>query len=271
MQRFILEKAFVYKLFMLTAFVMFTLVMYQGYLKDIKIYAILYYIGIALCAFQIASFFYVLFIKREVELSVDEESISWKTYDNKKQVKEEKVNLSDIEEVKTEVSFLTGAIYSSFTLTLVLKDKKEISLTDGLLYDFGLKQAEELCRYLLNHNLGHTQDIKFSKLIKSSNIDISEEQIFFKKDKESYYTGVISKNKKEFLSLRLQIDALYDDYKIVENNTSNEYFIRNNEKKESFIRLRSNAIGYFVEFYKVSRKEDLKSLKQMGKRNKIGF
>lgn len=271
MQTYILEKGFGYKLFMLLAFSLFALVMYQGHLKGGGIYTILFFGAVALCAFQIASVFYVSFIKRKIELTINENEISWKIFDNSKLYKENNVKRDEIKDVKTEINYLTGNVYSNFTVTFILKDEKEVILTDGLIYDFGLKKAEEVCKFLLDENLGDEQDIKFSKLIKELDIDLSKEQIFNKKNGKSYYVGVISKNKREFLSLRLQIEKLYTDYTVTDKNANNEYKIKSDNIKDSFIYLRSNAIGYFVEFYNVSRKEELKTLKQMGKRNKIGF
>ncbi len=270
MQTYILEKGLVYKLFMLLAFSLFSLVMYQGYINQSGIYTILFFISIILIAFQIASIFYTVFVKRTVELTIDNKKIKWKIYDNKKLHKQETINLNQIKEVKTEINYLTGNIYSNFNVTFVLNNK-ELILTDGLLYDFGLKKAEEVCKFLLENNLGHKQDIKFSKLVKELNIDLTKNQIFSKKEVKSSYVGVISKNKKEFLSLRLQLETLYKDYKIVEKNANNEYLVKNNNIKDSFIYLRSNAIGYFIEFYNVSKKKELKTLKQMRKREKIGF
>lgn len=271
MQTYILEKGIVYKLFMLIAFSIFSLVMYQGHITKGGIYTILFLASVALIAFQIASIFYVLFIKRSISIEITDDEISWKFFDNKKIYKEDRLALNDIKDIKTEINYLTGNIYSNFTITFILKDDTEKTLTDGLLYDFGLKKSEEVCRFLLEHNLGEEQDIKFSKLIKEENIDLLKEQIFTKKSSKSYYVGVISNNKKEFLSLRLQIESLYKEYKLVEKNANNEYLVKSDSIKDSFIYLRSNALGIFVEFYNVSRKEELKTLKQMGKRQKIGF
>ena len=270
MQIYVLEKGFTYKLFMLTAFSLFALVMYQGHLKGETIYTILFIASVALCSFQIASFFYVLLVKRTIHFNIEQKEVCWEIFDNKKLQKKICVNIDEIEEVKTEVNYLTGNIYSKFTLTFVLKDGTEIELTDGMIYDLGLKKAEHLSRYLLNHDLGDEQDVKFANLIKELDIDIYKEQKFSKKDVNNYYFGVISKNKKEFLSLRLQIEALYKDYNIVEKNGANEYLVRSENNKNSYIYLRSNAFGYFVEFYKVKRKEELKMLKEMG-RQKISF
>lgn len=271
MKTYVLQKAYSYKLFMLLAFTLFSSVMYQGHLSQGGIYSILFFASVLLIAFQIASIFYVTFIKRTLELSIDEESISWKFFENKKISKEQMILREDIKDLKTEVNYLTGNFYSSFTITFILNDDKEIVLSDGILYDFGLKRAEDICRFLLDNNLGDEQDIKFAKFIKESQIDLNKEQLFTKKAGKSYFTGVISKHKKEFLSLRMQIEALYKDYKIIEKNANNEYLIKSENIKDSYIHLRSNAFGYFVELYNVSRKEDLKTLKQMGKRNKIGF
>ncbi|WP_072679985.1 hypothetical protein [Arcobacter sp. LA11] len=271
MQNYILEKGFGYKLFMLLAFSIFSSVMYQGHISQQGIYSILFFASLALCAFQIASIFYVLLVKRNIELHINEENISWKIYDNNKLYKENSVKRKDIKEVHTEVNYLTGNIYSSFQVLFKMNNEEEVILTDGLFYDFGLKKAEDVCKFLLNNNLGDTQDIKFAKLTKELDIDLTKEQIFTKKDSKSFFVGVISKNKKEFLSLRLQIESLYPEYKDVQKNANNEFLVNSDTIKNSFIYLRSNAIGYIVEFYNVSRKEDLKTLKQMGKRNKIGF
>lgn len=271
MQTYILNKGFGYKLFMLIAFSLFALVMYQGHIKNGGIYSILFFIALALCSFQIVSSIYVLFVRRSFEINIDENKISWKVFDNKRVIKENFVNKDEINEVKTEINYLTGNIYSNFTVTFILKNETEIILTDGMLYDFGLKKAEDLCRFLLDNELGNKQDIKFAKLIKQLNINLEEEQKFTKKDGKSYYTGIISKNKKEFLSLRLQIESLYSDYKTVKKNANNEYLVEADTIKDSFIYLRSNAIGLFVEFYNVSTKQELKTLKEMGHRKKIGF
>lgn len=271
MKTYILEKGFVYKLFMLLAFSIFSLVMYQGYITKGGIYTILFFATIALIAFQIASILYVSFIKREIEVKIDNDKISWKFFDNKKVFKEEELILDKIKDIKTEINYLTGNIYSNFTITFILKDDTQIVLTDGLLYDFGLKKAEDICKFLLDNELGEEQDIKLSKIIKEQNIDLSKEQVFTKKDGKSYYVGVISNNKKEFLSLRLQIESLYKEYKLVEKNANNEYLVKSDTIKDSFIYLRTNVLGHFVEFYNVSKKEELKSLKQMGKKQKIGF
>lgn len=271
MQKFILEKGYSYKLFMFIAFLMLALVLYQGYIKNGGIYTFLFFGAAGLCAFQVASFLYVTFVKRTVEVSIDKEKVSWKIFDNKKLIKEDFVFIDKIKDLKTEINYLTGNIYSNFQVTFILDDNSEKVLSDGLIYDFGLKKAEELCRFLLDHELGDVQDIKFAKLIKELDIDLSKEQSFTKKDGKSYYYGFISKNKKEFLGLRLQIDSLYPNYKIIEKNINNEYLVKSAEVKDSFIHIKSNAIGYFVEFYNVTKKEELKSLKQMGKRNKIGF
>jgi len=72
------------------------------------------------------------------------------------------------------------------------------------------------------------------------------------------------------LSLRLQIESLYKDYKIVEKNANNEYLIKRETHKNSFIYLRSNPFGHFVEFHNVKMKQDLKMLKEMG-RQKISL
>ncbi|QDF28034.1 hypothetical protein [Halarcobacter anaerophilus] len=270
MQIYVLQRAISYKIFMLVAFGFFALVMYQGHLKNELIYTILFIVFVALCSFEIVSIFYCLFVKRTLHFNINDKEVSWEFFDNKRLLKRVNIDKSSIKEVKSEVNYLTGNIYSRFTVTFILEDDSQIELTDGFLYSFGLKKAENISRYMLKNGLGNPQDIKFSKLIEELNIDIFQQQKFTKEEKDSYYMGVISKNKKEFLSLRLQIESLYKDYKIVEKNANNEYLVRNENKKESFIYLRSNAFGYFVEFYKVKRKEDLKMLKEMG-RQKIGF
>lgn len=271
MKQYILEKGYIYKLFMFLVLGLFALVMYQGHIKATGIYSILFYGAIILCAFQVVSLLYVLIVKRVVELSVNEELVSWKFFDNKKLTKEQSIQREEIKEVKTEINYLTGNIYSSFSVTFILKDNSQIVLNDGLIYDFGLKKAEDLCRFLLDNDLGDKQDIKFAKLVKELELNINKEQIFTKKDGKSYYVGVISKHKKEFLSLRLQIEKLYEDYKIIEKNANNEYLVKSDILKDSSIYLRSNAIGYFIEFVNVTRKEELKTLKQLGQRQKIGF
>lgn len=267
-----LDKAYSYKLFMLVAFSLFASVMYQGHIQQGGIYSILFFIALALCAFQIAATIYVTFVKRKIEINIDEESISWVFSDNNKKNKETKLSLKDIKDIKTEINYLVGNFYSSFQVTFLLNDDSEVVLTDGTIYDFGLKKAEEVCRLLLDNNLGEEQDIKFAKLIKELDIDTSKNnQKFTKKSGSSYYVGIISDNKKEFLSLRIQIETLYDEYKKVEKNSNNEYLVASDSIKDSHIHLKSNAIGLFVEFYNVSRKQELKTLKEMGKRKKIGF
>ena len=99
MQKYILEKAFGYKLFMLLSFSIFALVMYQGHISSGGIYSILFFGTLALCAFQISSFFYVIFIKRTVEIYINEEEVYWKIYDNKKLTKERHISLSDIKKL----------------------------------------------------------------------------------------------------------------------------------------------------------------------------
>jgi len=269
MKTFTLQKGVVTKLFMLLAFSIFAMVMYQGYLTNEFIYVLLFYSALILCAFQIASIFYTMFVKKQIKVTIDENNFIWEVFENDKKNSEKIIPLKDIEETNMEINYLTGNLYSSLNLVFVLKNKEEITLSDGLLYDFGLKLAEELSVFLLEYNLGHPQDIKFYKFVKELNINLQEEQIFNKKEGEDYLVGVISKNKKEFLALRLQIETLYKDLNITEKNANNEYLIK--DEKDSFIYLRSNAIGYFVQFHKVKQKEPLKTLKQMGKRNKIGF
>lgn len=271
MKTLILENGFGHKLFMLLAFTIFGSVMYQGHISKEGIYSILFFVSCILISYQIASILYVLFVKRKIDITIDENTINWKIYDNKKLHKEKTIELDQIKDVKTEINYLTGNIYSTFTVTFNLKNEEEVVLTDGLLYDFGLKKAEDICRFLLEHNLGDKQDIKFSKLVKELNIEVLKEQKFTKKDEKYYFVGIISKNKKEFLSLRLQIEGLYTDYKKIEKNAANEYLVKSHDKDDAYIYLRSNAIGYMVEFYNVKRKEELKTLKEMGKRQKIGF
>lgn len=271
MKTFTLEKGFGYKLFMLLAFSIFASVMYQGHINKEGIYSILFLLSCILVSYQIASIFYVIFVKRKIEIEIDQNTISWKIYDNNKLHRKQSIPLSEIKDVKTEVNYLTGNIYSTFTVTFNLKNDEEVILTDGLLYDFGLKKAENVCKFLLDNKLGDEQDIKFAELIKELNIESSKEQKFSKKDGNYYFLGVISNNKKEFLSLRLQIEGLYKDYKKVEKNANNEYLIKSYDKNDTYIYLRSNAIGYIIEFYNVKRKEELKTLKEMGKRQKIGF
>ncbi len=268
MKTFKLNKAITTKLFMLLAFSIFALVMYQGYLTNETIYVILFYGSLILCAFQIASIFYVSFIKKSINVTIDGKNFIWEVYENSKKTNETVIALETIKELNMQINYLTGNIYSSLSLTIDLKDGNIVELTDGLLYDFGLKMAEELSIFLLENNLGHPQDIKFLNFVKQLNIDLSKEQIFNKKQGDDYLVGVISKNKKEFLALRLQIETLYD-FKNIEKNANNEYLVKND--KDGFIYLRSNAIGYFIQFHKVKQKEELKTLKQMGKRNKIGF
>lgn len=267
-----LDKAYSYKLFMLIAFSLFALVMYQGHIQQGGIYSILFFAALGLCAFQIASTIYVTFIKRTIKINIDDKFISWHFSDNNKNNKEVKIKLEDIKDIKTEINYLLGNFYSSFQVTFLLKDDSEVVLTDGITYDFGLKKSEEVCKFLLDNDLGEQQDIKFAQLIKELNIDTSKtNQKFTKKAGSSYYVGIISDNKKEFLSLRIQIETLYDDYKKVEKNVNNEYLVSSDTIKDSHIHLKSNAIGLFVEFYNVSRKQELKTLKELGKRKKIGF
>lgn len=267
-----LDKAYSYKLFMLVAFSLFASVMYQGHIQQGGIYSILFFAALALCAFQIASTVYVTFIKRTIDINIDDTFISWYFSDNNKNNKEVKIKLKDIKDIKTEINYLLGNFYSSFQVTFLLKDDSEIVLTDGITYDFGLKKSEEVCKFLLDNDLGEQQDIKFAQLIKELNIDTSKiNQKFTKKAGSSYYVGIISDNRKEFLSLRIQIETLYDDYKKVEKNANNEYLVASDTIKDSHIHLKSNAIGLFVEFYNVSRKQELKTLKELGKRKKIGF
>ncbi|WP_417328054.1 hypothetical protein [Halarcobacter sp.] len=267
-----LDKAYSYKLFMLVAFSLFASVMYQGHIQQGGIYSILFFAALALCSFQIASTVYVTFIKRTIDINIDDTFISWYFSDNNKNNKEVKIKLEDIKDIKTEINYLLGNFYSSFQVTFLLNDDSEIVLTDGITYDFGLKKSEEVCKFLLDNDLGEQQDIKFAQLIKELNIDTSKtNQKFTKKAGSSYYVGIISDNRKEFLSLRIQIETLYDDYKKVEKNVNNEYLVASDTIKDSHIHLKSNAIGLFVEFYNVSRKQELKTLKELGKRKKIGF
>ncbi len=147
--------------------------------------------------------------KRTLHFNINDKEVSWEFFDNKRLLKRVNIDKSSIKEVKSEVNYLTGNIYSRFTVTFILEDDSQIELTDGFLYSFGLKKAENISRYMLKNGLGNPQDIKFSKLIEELNIDIFQQQKFTKEEKDSYYMGVISKNKKEFLSLRLQIESLY--------------------------------------------------------------
>lgn len=261
MLKLTLKKEIVYKLFMFVAFGIFAMVMYQGHIQKGGIYSILLIISFLLMAFQIASIFYVIFTKREWELTINDKTLTLKIFDNKKVHKEQTVNLEDIEDTQTEINYLTGNIYSNFTITFTLKNNKEMTITDGMLFDLGLEKAEEICRFLLKHNLGHKQDVRFSKLVNELNIDTTKDQKFSKNEKESRILGVISKNKKEFLALRLQLEHLYPQYNIPEKNSNNEYLIKP-ANSDSFIYLRSNAIGYMVEFYKVDKKIDLKMLNE---------
>lgn len=261
MLKLTLKKEIVYKLFMFVAFGIFAMVMYQGHIQKGGIYSILLIISFLLMAFQIASIFYVIFTKREWELTINDKTLTLKIFDNKKVHKEQTVNLEDIEDTQTEINYLTGNIYSNFTITFTLKNNKEMTITDGMLFDLGLEKAEEICRFLLKHNLGHKQDVRFSKLVNELNIDTTKDQKFSKNEKESRIVGVISKNKKEFLALRLQLEHLYPQYNIPEKNSNNEYLIKP-ANSDSFIYLRSNAIGYMVEFYKVDKKVDLKMLNE---------
>lgn len=198
MLNIVYKKQVINKLFMLTAFCIFSLVMYQGHIQKGGIYSILMYLTFLLIAFQIASIFYVIFVKRRLELNIDEKIFSWKVFDNKRVSKEININLEDIKQTKTEINYLTGNIYSNFTITFILNNDAIIELTDGILYDIGLEKAEDISTYLLNHNLGNTTDIEFANLIKELNIDITKEQKFTTKDKKTYILGVISKIKKNF-------------------------------------------------------------------------
>ncbi len=256
------KKEIIHKLYMLIAFIMFALVMYQGHIQKGGIYSILMFISLFLMAFQIACILYVLFIKRKAEISIDENYISWSIYDNNKIYKQQKIKLDEIKETKTEINYLTGNIYSNFTITFTLKDNSIITFTDGILYDIGIEKAHEIARYLLEHNLGEPKDIEFANLVKQLNIDIKKEQKFTKKMQNSYIVGVISNNKKEFLALRLQIEAVYKGYNDIKKNSVNEYLVENLEVKNSYIHLKSNAIVYMVEFYNVNKKPELKMLKE---------
>jgi len=143
LQKYILDKGFGYKTFMFIAFSLFALVMYQGHIQNGGVYSILFFGGLALCAFQVASLVYVLLVKRSVKISIDKNLITWKSYDNKKLHNEQSIKRDEIKEVKTEVNYLTGNVYSNFAITFTLKDNTEIVLSDGLIYDFGLKKAED--------------------------------------------------------------------------------------------------------------------------------
>lgn len=256
------KKEIIHKLYMLIAFVMFALIMYQGHIQKGGIYSILMFVSLFLMAFQIASILYVFFIKRRLELSIDKEYISWNIYDNKKIYKQQKIKLEDIKETKTEINYLTGNIYSNFTITFTLKDDSILTFTDGILYDIGIEKAHEIARYLLEHNLGEQKDIEFANIVKQLNLDIKKEQKFTKNMPNSTIIGVISNNKKEFLALRLQIEAVYKGYNDIKKNSTNEYLVENPEIKNSYIYLKSNAIGYMVEFYNVNKKPELKMLKE---------
>ncbi|AXX91431.1 hypothetical protein CPU12_02895 [Malaciobacter molluscorum LMG 25693] len=262
MLNIVYKKQVINKLFMLTAFCIFSLVMYQGHIQKGGIYSILMYLTFLLIAFQIASIFYVIFVKRRLELNIDEKIFSWKVFDNKRVSKEININLEDIKQTKTEINYLTGNIYSNFTITFILNNDAIIELTDGILYDIGLEKAEDISTYLLNHNLGNTTDIEFANLIKELNIDITKEQKFTTKDKKTYILGVISKNKKEFLALRLQIEANYLQYNSIKRNNNNEYLVENPNIKDSYIHLKANPIGYMIKFQNIDKKPDFKMLKE---------
>ncbi|RXJ86262.1 hypothetical protein [Arcobacter sp. CECT 8985] len=257
-----LKKQIINKIFMLVAFSIFALVMYQGYIKEGGVYTILLILSFFLIAFQVASILYVICIKRTLELKIDENIISWVIFDNKKVHKDIKIKLDEIKQTKTEINYLTGNIYSNFTITFTLKDNSTVELTDGLLYDIGLEKAEEISTYMLNHNLGDEIDVEFANLIKKLNIDVKKEQKFNKKDENYYILGIISKNRKEFLALRLQIEAIYSQYTNVKKNTNNEYLVENSENKDSYIHLKANPIGYMIKFYKVDKKPDFKMLNE---------
>ncbi|AXH08830.1 hypothetical protein CP960_00955 [Malaciobacter halophilus] len=256
------KKEIIYKLYMLVAFAMFALVMYQGYLQKGGVYTLLLFLAFFLMAFQVASIIYVLLVKRTLELKVENNTLSWTIFDNKRVYKKNSINIDDIKQTTTEINYLTGNIYSSFTATFILKDDTKVELTDGILYDFGLEKSEEIATFLLKHNLGDEADIRFSNLVEQLNIDIKKEQKFTKKDGKSYVIGVISKNKKEFLALRLQVESLFSDYNDVQKNTNNQYLVKNPNLKDSYISIRSNPIGYMVEFYNVNKKCELKMLKE---------
>ncbi len=256
------KKEIIYKLYMLIAFAMFTLVMYQGHIQKNGIYSILMFISLFLIAFQITSILYVLFIKRRAEIFIDENYISWIIYDNSKIYKQNKIKLKDIKNTKTEINYLTGNIYSNFTISFTLKDNSIITFTDGILYDIGIEKAHEIARYLLENNLGESKDIEFMSIVKQLNIEIKKEQKFTKKMPHSTIIGIISNNKKEFLALRLQIEAIYKEYNNIKINCANEYLVENPKIKNSYIHLKSNAIGYMIEFYNINKKPEIKMLKE---------
>merc|ERR1711879_847887 len=102
------------------------------------------------------------------EITINEDTILWKFFDNKKLIKEKSLNRKDIKEVKTEINYLTGNVYSNFTITFLLKDDTEIVLTDGLLYDFGLKKAEDESCLLAKINSGTPPSLSSASSSRSS-------------------------------------------------------------------------------------------------------
>lgn len=78
------KKEIIYKLYMLVAFAMFALVMYQGYLQKGGVYTLLLFLAFFLMAFQVASIIYVLLVKRTLELKVENNTLSWTIFDNKR-------------------------------------------------------------------------------------------------------------------------------------------------------------------------------------------
>ncbi len=266
MYNYRLEKGLSYKLFMLLSFSIFAAIMYQGHVKDERIYTILLICSLLLCAFQFASIIYVFIVKRVLLLNINEELISWEFYDNKKLFKKNFIKINDIKDIKTEINYLTGNIYSTFQITFKLKDDDEVILTDGLMYDFGLEQAQDISRNLLKHNIGDEKDVRFSNIIKELEVDITKEQIFTHKiSKNNEIVGIISKNKEEFLSLRLQIEKIYSTHEIVKKNTNSEFLLED-DSTNSYIYLRSNVLGYMVEFNNVRQKAKLKIFKDMGRK-----
>ena len=200
---------------------------------------------------------YALFVNRKLDIQIDNKILSWQVYENNILAEDIKIYKNEIKEIDTKVHFQDG-IYNFLNVKFILKDKRIIELSDGMVYSL-IKNYEEIIYLLVYHGYDDYA------LIDNTSTSINSYEKKYRKQNilKILYIGLIDNarflNKRvQFVVLLILIHALINFISVKQNLLDMSFSDTSGSHAENLILNNKRVKTFFFEdfYYSIYKKND---------------
>lgn len=251
---YILTKEYGLKIFMTPVSFVFLLIAYHS---DDVILKVMFFLVFLVTFLYPMGLIYALFVNRKLDIQIDKNILSWQVYENNILAEDIKIYKNEIEEIDTKVHFQDG-IYNFLNIKFILKDKRIIELSDGMVYSL-IKNYEEIIYLLEYHGYDDYALIDNPNTSRNSYKKKHRKQNILK----ILYIGLIDNarflNKKvQFIVLLILIHALINFISVKQNLLDMSFTNTSGSHAENLILDSKREKTFFFEdfYYSIYKKTD---------------